>query len=198
MKIGALSLLVLLLGATPGPLQTTDGQSRITIAQDGDHYVLTMPVSRVAMRVPKGRWVQSRPPNVGGGTTNPGYFYFENTGPTEMAILSGWFEPAAAFKGVEAFWADELASLKRAGAPTPQKISFEDLGSWKLVLYSVEQSGIVSAHIRAHLVQSGTWIDLHLSRTSFEDAPSSWRMLRDVLKGIQVADAKLDTERPRR
>ena len=39
---------------------------------------------------------------------------------------------------------------------------------------------------------AGTWIDLHLSRTSFEDAASSWRKLRDVLKGIEVSEKKED------
>lgn len=164
-------------------------QFRLTITQDGGDYVLTLPASQLVMRLPKGDWVRASN-NIGGGTANPGYFYFENKTAKQIFAASGWFEPAGGFKGVDAMWADELASFKRNGQPMPAKVSFEEIGSWKAILYSVEMSGMTSAHIRAHWLQAGTWIDLHLSLTSFDSAPDSWRKLRDVLKAIQVLEKK--------
>ena len=43
-----------------------------------------------------------------------------------------------------------------------------------------------NAHIRAHWLQAGTWVDLHLSLTSERTARENHAQLKRVLKAIRV------------
>jgi hypothetical protein len=76
--------------------------------------------------------------------------------------------------------------MKRTGLPEPRNVSFEELGSWKTVFYDVEAPGVVSANVRAHWVEAGTWIDLHLSRTA-ERSSGLRADLKNVLKAMTVS-----------
>jgi hypothetical protein len=183
--IAAVTVLLTVPGASAGR-QAVD-QNVLQVRQEGDEYLLTVPSSRLLLRLPKSRWTP-RKGGPDGSNTNPRYFYFDDQSGERMLVASGWFEPEASFKGVEAFWSDESAALKRAGFPDAQNVSFEDVGSWKAILYSQSLKEITSAHIRAHWVQAGTWIDVHLSLTSFRPAAEGFKTLRAVLRGISVSE----------
>jgi hypothetical protein len=166
--------------------QQPSDSTALQITQEGDAYLLTVPVSRLLMKLPKDRWVY-RKGGPDGSNANPRYFYFDEQSKEKLVVVSGWFEPDTAFKGLEAFWADESAKMTSRGLP-PEKVTFEDVGSWKTVLYGQVLEQINSAHMRANLVQGGTWVDLHLSLTSFRPLTESWNSLRSVLKGIMITE----------
>lgn len=160
---------------------------RISIMEEPEHYVLTVPVSRLVMRIPKAGLSKGK--NPGGGSANsPRYFYLENQ--ALHLIISGWFEPERGFKGVEDFWAAETADWKRLNRPEAQNVSFEKLGSWNAILYDIPITGAKNSHIRAHWVHSGTWIDVHLSLTADPSAPDLRPKLRDLVKAIEVSEKK--------
>jgi len=75
-------------------------------------YELSVPIGKLVMTIPKGKLVQA-PPGVGGGGNHPRYFYFTSG---ELNV-SGWFEPAARFRGVAAFWENETRAWKTGGLP---------------------------------------------------------------------------------
>jgi len=45
----------------------------------------------------------------------------------------------------------------------------------------------VSSHMRAHWVQAGTWIELHLSTTTRQSSAENRRKLKSLLRAIAVA-----------
>ena len=114
--------------------------------------MLTVPVSRLVMRIPKAGLSKGKNPS-GGSANSPRYFYLENQ--ALHLIISGWFEPERGFKGVEDFWAAETANWKRLNRPEAQNVSFEKLGSWNAILYDIPITGAKNSHVRAHWVQSG-------------------------------------------
>jgi hypothetical protein len=159
----------------------------IEIADTGSAYRLSVPVSQVTLTLPRGNWSRRDKSALGGGTANPRYFYFED-GKEESLILSGWFEPDRLFSGSAAKqWEKDAAGLKKASLPKPVNVSFEKIGGWDTVLYDQMFSGVVSSHIRAHWVQAGTWIDIHLSTTTYSSSAENRKKLRAVLRGISVS-----------
>ena len=163
--------------------QDVPGNEQLVITEKGDSYVVTVPVSRLAMTIPKGKFVPSKPD---AGSKSPRYFYLQDKG--SALIISGWFEPEQSFVGLQKFWAGEIGAIKRNGSPEPQNVSFEDLGSWKAIVYDIQVPGGHSSHIRAEQTQSGTWIDVHISFTANLPEVEIRSKLRDVLKAIQVAE----------
>lgn len=68
---------------------------RLVLMDKGATYELTVPVSRLAMTIPKGGFRPSKPD---AGSTSPRYFYLQD--PDSALIISGWFEPEQAFSGM--------------------------------------------------------------------------------------------------
>jgi hypothetical protein len=167
---------------------TTGGGSsdRIEITAAPDDYRLSVPVSNVTMILPKGNWSRKEK-NAGGGTSNPRYFYFEDSREASL-ILSGWFEPDRRFEGVTKHWEKETQAWKKRGLPEPVNVSFEKLGRWDAVIYDHNFGKITNTHLRAHLVQSGTWIDLHLSTTTTGTSADNRKKLRALLRGISILE----------
>jgi hypothetical protein len=159
----------------------------LQITEQAEKYVLTVPVSRLVMTIPKGGLTQ-RHNSLGGSADSPRYFFFEDD--ALHIIVSGWFESDDQFSGINKFWADEMAAWKQKNLPEAKDVSFENLGSWKAFLYDVEVPGNANSHIRAHWVQHGTWIDLHLSLTSSDSQKQRREKLRNALKAIQVSEKK--------
>lgn len=170
-----------------GISQQSPKEVSLQIAEQKEKYVLTVPVSRLVMIVPKGGLARVNN-SLGGATNSPRYFFFEDR--SINLIVSGWFESDDHFKGVERFWAEEMAAWKQKNLPEPHDVSFEDLGSWKAILYDIGIPANGNSHIRAHWVQAGTWIDVHLSLTSNESQKKRRDKLREALKAIQVLEKK--------
>jgi len=83
-------------------------------------------------------------------------------------VVSGWFEPAQAFKGFEKFWVSEFSAMKQSGLiPTAPPTSVA-VGNWLGAAYEIPlPNGVaegVSTHIRAELIKAGTWICTFRSR----------------------------------
>lgn len=135
----------------------------IQVNEIGSDYVLSVPVSRLIMTLPKGGLSQKKSA-VGGSTDNPRYFYFEDR--ALHLIISGWFEPEQRFAGIKKSWADETNAWRQKGLPEPRDVSFVKLGNWDGIVYDIQIPNGTNSHIRAHWLQAGTWIDIHLSITS--------------------------------
>jgi len=175
---------VLLLSTASIAQQTPDSVA-LKITQDAESYVLTVPISHLVMTIPKGGLEVQRGATSGGGNS-PRYFYLEDkSGPL---IISGWFESADGFSDIQSFWRKETVGWKRQGIPKPRDVSFEHIGTWNAVLYDLPGPGATQANIRAHWVQSGTWIDVHLSLTGDTRQTGLRERLRGMLQSMKVTE----------
>ena len=171
--------------STPGGPRSNES---IEITETKGAYRLSVPVSQLALTLPRGNWSRKDKSALGGGTANPRYFYFEDA-KEESLILSGWFEPDRLFSGsASKQWEKDAAGLKKASLPQPVNVSFEKIAGWDSVLYDQVFSGVVSSHMRAHWVQAGTWIDIHLSTTTYSSSAENRKKLRALLRGISVVE----------
>jgi hypothetical protein len=160
----------------------------IQIAESGSSYRLSVPVSQLTLTLPRGSWSRKDKSALGGGTANPRYFYFEDA-KEESLILSGWFEPDRLFSGsASKQWEKDAAGLKKTKLPQPVNVGFEKIAGWDTVLYDQVFSGVVSSHVRAHWVQAGTWIDIHISTTTDGTSAENRKKLRAVLRSISVVE----------
>ena len=156
---------------------------RLQIKQSADSYELNVPISQLTMTIPKGGLVQTNT-SVGGSTNNPRYFLFEDK--DKALVISGWFEPAQGFPGIQKFWAGETGAWAKRGLPEAKDVSFTKIGSWDAILYDIRVPKGNNSHIRAHWVEAGTWIDIHLSLTSESSNAELRTKLESLLKDIQV------------
>jgi len=164
----------------------TDRPDAIQITQTNTNYVLTAPVSRLVMQIPKGTLLPSDR-ETGGATNSPRYFSFRDR--DLPLIVSGWFEPAQGFAGIQKFWANEVAGWNKQ-LPPPQNVAFAKNGSWEVVAYDLPVPNLTNAHLRAHWVQAGTWIDLHLSLTNRQPAGDARALLVALLGIVSVSEKK--------
>lgn len=146
-------------------------------------YSLTVPASRLEV-ILHGSKLEQQP----GGSTSPGYFYFDDNG--RGAIISGWFEPADNFPGIKPFWKNEAGDPKDYKRGGLMNVKFENVGKWQVVAYEVRFPGANwgYANMRAERVQAGTWIDLHLSIPHRLSAAKAHAKLLDVLRSIEVRE----------
>jgi hypothetical protein len=114
--------------------------------------------------------------------------YFRLSRVESSLIVSGWLEPASSYAGLEAFWASERRSPAYAGAGAPARVEFLKDGPWEVVAYEIPVPGGTSSHLRAERVQSGTWIDLHLSTTSAGKPAALRDELLTALRAVQVVE----------
>jgi len=170
------------LGASAPCFAGTESAS-IEISEVKGGYELTVPVSRLVMSLPGSSLVQN-PDHPGHATNGPRYFYFEDH--AQGLVLSGWFEPEQGFRGMQQFWQGETRAWKKAGLPEPRDVVFRKVGKWDAVAYSIPIPGANNAHLRAHWLQAGTWIDIHLSLTSKMPDAENRAKLETMLKAIQV------------
>ena len=159
----------------------------LQISESNGEYVLSVPVSRLVMTIPKNGLVRGS--NTGGGAAaSRRYFYFEDR--PQNLFVSGWFESESEFRGIKKFWESETAAWKKKGLPEAQDVSFADIGKWKAILYDIHIPSVNDSHIRAHWVQAGTWIDIHLSMAADRPVPEIRAALRDTLNSIRVEERK--------
>jgi len=157
----------------------SDGGS-IRVEELNQAYQLSVPASRLVMTIPRAGLKKA--PNAANGS--PTYFYFVDE--AQSISVSGWFEPAQGFPGIRKFWEGETKQWSSRGLPAPQDVSFTKLGDWDTILYDVPIPGATNSHVRAHWLQAGTWIDLHMSLTSVRPSTESRATLLALLKGVRV------------
>ena len=155
----------------------------LVVAEDGDRFVLSVPVSRLTLSLPKEGFKQSTSMS-GGATTSARYFLFENR--AGNTFVSGWFESASEFRGLEKFWEQEMAAWPKTGLQKPEEVSFKKLGGWQAVVYFVPVPSGSYPNIRAHWLQAGTWIDVHLSCLSGLPREEAYARLLAVLETFRV------------
>jgi hypothetical protein len=160
--------------------------STIVMTIAGDTIELTVPASRISLRIPQGDLAPVEASKTG-AQASPRYFHLADAG--RGLTVSGWFEPAKAFKGFEAFWTGEFSAMKRSGlVPTaaPTAVAVEN---WSGAAYEVAVPGVekaVNTHIRAELIKAGTWIDLHISITAQKPVADARAEALELLRSIVV------------
>lgn len=152
-----------------------------------DTIELTVPVSALSLRIPKGN-LASVDESKTGAQDSPRYFHLNDTG--RGLTVSGWFEPAQAFKGHKEFWAGEFAAMKQAGLlPTAPPIGVQ-VGNWMGLAYEFalpkDAGEGINTHIRVELIEAGTWIDLHISITARKPLADVRNEALEFLKSIVV------------
>ncbi len=160
--------------ARPNALQITSTEQA---------HVLTVPASRLVMRLPLGGLSLTNSA-IGGSTTNPRYFHFRDD--AKQVIISGWFESDQAFPGLQKIWADEVTVSKKNGLPDAQHVVFGRLGNWETIAYERAVPNTTNSHLHAHWVQAGTWIDLHASLTTNGSSQDARAKLESLLRAIVV------------
>lgn len=175
----ALGIALALSAAQPALAQTPD-PTHLIVAQDSRLFTLSVPVSKLMMRIPKGKLhlVPAQP------NASPRYFFFSDS--TRGLQISGWFEPADGFKDVKTTWKGDTDNWRRQGLPSPADVSFAKFGNWDGVLYDMPVRSGHDVNIRAHWVEAGTWIDIHLSMTGTGTSADLRARLKAVLDGIAV------------
>lgn len=185
-QVVSLVALIALL-ATDVVVAADSSDSTIKMTVTGDSIEITVPVSAISLRVPKGDLSPVEESKTG-AQASPRYFHLEDA--RRGLVVSGWFESANAFRGFEAFWAGEFSAMKRSGLipaapPTPVAV-----GNWSGAAYEIavpmDLGKGINTHIRAELIDSGTWVDLHISITSQKSLADAQSEALEFLTSIVV------------
>jgi hypothetical protein len=158
---------------------------RIVITEASKAYVLTVPVSRLVMTIPRDGFVQGGAPR-SESTASSRYFHFQDT--ARHLFLSGWFEAQSGFPGMTKFWEGEVSAWSSKKLPAPENVVFKKIGGWETVIYRMPQTSGNNSHIRAEWLAAGTWIDLHVSVDSESSATENLGLLETLLAGIVVSE----------
>ena len=155
----------------------------LQVVEGKDAFTLNVPISKLSMSIPKNGLSRGKTTREG-STADPRYFFFEDK--KEGIIVSGWFESAGRFSSVKKIWEGDTKQWSRQGLPAPTNASFQKSDRWDAVIYDMPVPVGSNTHIRAHWVQAGTWIDLHLSLTSERPIGECRELMKTLLKSIQV------------
>jgi hypothetical protein len=166
-----------------GSLACSAQSDSLQINELKDDYVISVPVSRLVLTIPKGGFSEVKNSR-GGAAASSRYFELEDK--TLGLIVSGWFEPESGYPGVKKFWEGEVQAWRQRGLPEPKDVSFEKLGKWDVVTYAIPIPGACNSHIRAEWADAGTWIDLHLSATARGPSAGCKASVTELLQELQV------------
>jgi hypothetical protein len=148
-----------------------------------DGFVLNVPITTLAVTIPSKDLKNSAG---AGSKLNPRYFLFQNERRPDISV-SGWIEPAKKFTSVKKIWQGDNIQWSINGLPGPTNVEFKKIGGWDAVLYDMMIPGNTHSNIRAHWLQEGTWIDMHLSSLTETKSPRQCRgALMKLLKQIRV------------
>lgn len=175
-RLSLLLTIVALAGCATAPSST-----RLAVVEREGTYELTVPVSRLVMTIPKAALVPAK-----GGNDSPRYFYLADK--AAGLIMSGWFEPAERYPGLQQLWSSDTAAWRKKGLPDPQNVRLSRIGKWEAIAYEMPVSVGTNSHLRAQRVQAGTWIDLHLSITSRDSSATNQQALAKALSAIRVTE----------
>jgi len=164
---------------------TTGGTSdSIVVAQQAGSYVLTVPVSKLILTIPKEGFRQMTGPRAD-ATANRRYFLFED--PTQHLFVSGWFEAQSEFPGTSAYWEMSKSEWSRTHVPAPTNVVFKKVAGWDVVAYEMPRSTGSNSNLQVHWAEAGTWINLHLSLDSEASDAENHRALESLLTRIRVS-----------
>jgi len=148
-------------------------------APSGGPFTFTMPQSKVIVKVSD---ASLRPD----ASNRPNYFKLTRLAP--LLILSGWLEPSARYKGLEAFWEAEKKSPVMQPPLAPTRIEMLREGRWEVVAFDVPLpgGGGAQSNLRAERVEAGTWIDLHISTASAKPSATMRAELLAALRKVEI------------
>jgi len=150
-------------------------ESTITAQEPDKTIILTVPVSKVKLTIPKLGLVEQSTSN------SPSNRYFLYWDTNSQLGISGWFEPESLFKGIEFHWNEYTTKLN---GNQPTNVSFEELNGWDIVRYNIDIQGCSQSNVKAFLVQNETWLDIHIS--SFCNGSKPHADILGYLKNITV------------
>lgn len=163
-------------------LQRLDPPGKSSAATRTGPFEFTMPEAKLRLRLPDAQLVEDSR----GAGARPGYFKLSDRAISR--IVSGWFEPAARYSGLQQFWRHESAGLTKNGFK-PEGVEFTRIGDWEAIFYHQTLSAHTRmCHLRAELVRAGTWIDLHLSATGSEPLTELRERLTSTLSSVEVSE----------
>jgi hypothetical protein len=174
---------VAVLSLALGGAATAQSDPALTIAESGDNYRLSVPVSRLVMTIPKGAFTVANV-SAGGATASPRYFLLKDA--VRGVSVSGWFESSGGYAGFDAFWKNEANALRRNGL-SAANVERTRVDKWEAVLYEQQIPKGTNANIRAEWIEEGTWIDVHISVTTKDPSSVARAAALNVLKEITVA-----------
>ncbi len=156
----------------------------IAIAEQDQYLEVTVPLAKLAIRVPKMGFKVVPAQNVGGATASPRYFMLRDE--VRGVGLSGWFEPASAFEGVK----DTRPGTLQGKTILHQNVSRQKAGDWDTLEFDMvdESLRLNMANMHAHLVRAGSWVELHLSSNSMLSLTEQHALLSSVLRSIQIVE----------
>ncbi|MEY2878383.1 MAG: hypothetical protein RLZZ15_763 [Verrucomicrobiota bacterium] len=170
-----------------GCVRVPSADETLRVHDDGAALTLSVPVSKLALTLPKAGLVSGND-NAAGTPRNPRYFIFRDQSRGELLIVSGWFESAGRFTSVKKLWEGDVASWSANAILTPKNVSFQKVGEWETVAYDNTVPSGTNTHVRAHVVKSGTWIDLHLSLTSRRSREECQKRMAEFLERVRVTE----------
>ena len=184
LKFATLLLVTAMSGtcAAADPIAGQRDSLQVTRTEAG--YQLVVPISHLVLTIADAKLEQKSAS--GGSMSNPRYFSFSDD--RRGLIVSGWFEPADLFKGLQKFWASETESWRKQSLPEPTNVEAFSLDGWQIVCYDMKIPGESNTHVRAHWVQAGTWIDLHISLTGKPLDGISREAILEFLKKITIVE----------
>jgi hypothetical protein len=98
------------------------------------------------------------------------------------------------YPGLVDLWLEDSRAWQTAGLPVPRELSFGWLAGWEVVFYDIGMPNGTSSHVRAHWVQPGTWIDLHLSVAGSDSSDELRSELKRILEKIEVLEGKQEND----
>jgi len=159
--------------------------SAVVTSITGDKIELGVPASALRLTIPKGGLAAVNPT---GSQSNPRYFNFADL--DRGWVISGWIEPASSFPGAEKFWVGEFTAMKKSGLMPKEPPAPVEAGDWMALAYELslpDSAGkVANSHIRAELVEHGTWVDLHISVTGDMPVAQARSEALALLKSIVV------------
>jgi len=163
----------------------------VVVLPGEESYTIATIASKVSLVVPKGRLVQHTR-DTSGNEYPPHYFYLSDlSDPARTLILSGWFEKASQFPGIDEYWRQTLASDAAKGLPRRVDVRFSKDRGADVIEYQVvlpELSGRTNSHLIAHWVEEGTWVELHASLTSKLPVAENQAQLEDFFHSIALKE----------
>lgn len=160
------------------------GSASLQVTKTETAYQLRVPVSRLILNLPATGLAQQ--------DSKPEERYFHFVDQARGLVISGWFEPAHLFKGLDQFWTSETANWKKIGMPTPLNVEQTKVGDWQVIMYDMTLPKVNNTHLRAHLVKAGTWIDVHTSITGTGEISTYRQAMLELLKTIEVQEQAKD------
>jgi len=162
----------------------TSPDPSLVITATDDSLKLSVPVSRLALVLPRGELASVDEVRTGASASSR---YFQFRDPKLGLIVSGWFESSESYPGFGEFWEAEFTAMKKSGL-TPMSPEVVEAGNWLTVAFELSAPGGINTHLRAHLVRAGTWIDLHISVTTEKPVEDAREEALAFLNSVAVTE----------